>query len=43
MREAEGPYLEKAEKYLTELAGLDYGYKDVAERLDKLAEIRNKG
>jgi len=43
MRDLEGPYLEKAEKYLTALAGLDYGYKDVAERLDKLAEIRNKG
>jgi tetratricopeptide (TPR) repeat protein len=36
MRELDGQYLEKAEKYLTHLAGLDYGYKDVAARLDKL-------
>jgi tetratricopeptide (TPR) repeat protein len=32
----------KAEKYLTELAGLDFGYKDVAALLDKLREIRDK-
>jgi tetratricopeptide (TPR) repeat protein len=30
---------EKAEKYLTELAALDFGYRDVAERLDKLAAL----
>jgi tetratricopeptide (TPR) repeat protein len=35
--------LNLAEKYLTELAGMEYGYRDVAERLDKLAEIRHKG
>jgi tetratricopeptide (TPR) repeat protein len=35
--------LEKAENYLTELAGLDFGYKDVSERLDKLAHSRDKG
>jgi len=29
-----------AEKYLTELAGLDFGYKDVSERLDKIARLR---
>jgi tetratricopeptide (TPR) repeat protein len=34
--------LNLAEKHLTELAGLEYGYRDVAERLDKLAEVRNK-
>ncbi len=32
---------EKAEKYLTQLAGMDFGYRDVAERLDKLAELRD--
>jgi tetratricopeptide (TPR) repeat protein len=32
-----------AEAYLTELAGLDFGYRDVAERLDKLSKIRNDG
>jgi len=35
--------LELAEKYLTELAGLEFGYRDVPERLDKIAEVRNKG
>ena len=35
--------LDRAEKHLTTLAGLDYGYRDVAERLDKLAEFRNSG
>jgi tetratricopeptide (TPR) repeat protein len=29
-----------AEKYLTELAGFDFGYKDVSERLDKIARLR---
>ena len=33
--------LETAEKYLTELAGLDFGYKDVAGLLDKLAQLRD--
>ena len=31
-----------AEKHLTELAGLDFGYKDVAECLDKVSHLRNK-
>jgi tetratricopeptide (TPR) repeat protein len=31
-----------AEKYLTELAELDFAYKDVAERLDKLSHLRHK-
>ncbi|MHB1033836.1 MAG: tetratricopeptide repeat protein [Pirellulales bacterium] len=33
---------EKAEKYLSDLAGLDFGYKDVADRLDKIAKLRHK-
>ena len=32
-----------AEKYLTQLAALDFGYKDVSERLDKIAKKRDKG
>ncbi len=32
---------ERAEKYLTLLAGMDFGYRDVADRLDKLAELRD--
>jgi tetratricopeptide (TPR) repeat protein len=32
--------LDKAEKYLSELANLDYGYKDVSKWLDKLAQLR---
>jgi tetratricopeptide (TPR) repeat protein len=32
---------ERAEKFLTELAGLDFGYRDVADRLDKLAALRD--
>lgn len=35
--------LEAAEKYLTELAELDFGYRDVSERLDKLAKLRDHG
>jgi tetratricopeptide (TPR) repeat protein len=35
--------LNLAEKHLTALAGLEYGYRDVAERLDKIAEVRHKG
>jgi len=34
---------DRAERHLTELAGLDYGYRDVADRLDKISEIRNTG
>ena len=29
-----------AEKYLTELAGMDFGYKDVGDLLDKLNRAR---
>src|SRR3954470_23480196 len=32
---------EKAEKHLTQLAAIDFGYRDVAERLDKLAGLRD--
>ena len=32
-----------ARKYLSELAGLDYGYRDVAQRLDKIASVKDKG
>jgi tetratricopeptide (TPR) repeat protein len=32
---------DKAEKYLTRLAGVDFGYRDVADRLDKLAALRD--
>lgn len=32
-----------AEKYLQDLAALDFGYRDVAERLDKIAQVRDKG
>jgi tetratricopeptide (TPR) repeat protein len=35
--------LDRSERYLTELAGLDYGYRDVSDRLDKIAELRNSG
>ena len=35
--------LNDAEKYLTQLAALDFGYKDVSDRLDKIAQARNKG
>ena len=33
--------VERAEKFLTELAALDFGYQDVADRLDKLAAMRD--
>ena len=32
---------ERAEKYLTQFAAMDFGYRDVAERLDKLAALRD--
>ena len=31
----------RAEKHLTQLAAIDFGYKDVADRLDKLAALRD--
>ena len=35
--------LDTARKYLSTLAGLDYGYRDVAQRLDKLTGSKDKG
>ncbi|QDV74928.1 tetratricopeptide repeat protein [Botrimarina mediterranea] len=35
--------LDAAEKYLTDLASADFGYRDVSARLDKLATIRKTG
>ncbi len=32
---------DKAEKHLTELAAADFGYRDVADRLDKIAQMRD--
>lgn len=32
--------LDRAEKHLSDLAGLDFGYRDVADRLDKIARLR---
>ena len=32
-----------AQKYLSLLAGLDFGYRDVAQRLDKLGSLKDKG
>jgi hypothetical protein len=32
---------ERAEKYLTQVAAIDFGYRDVADRLDKLAALRD--
>jgi tetratricopeptide (TPR) repeat protein len=34
--------LNRAEKYLSELAGLEFGFKDVPQLLDKIAKIRHK-
>ena len=35
--------LDRAERHLSELAGLDYGYRDVSDRLDKIASLRDSG
>jgi tetratricopeptide (TPR) repeat protein len=32
-----------AEKYFTQLAALDFGYRDVAQWLDKIVQLRDKG
>ena len=37
------PELDRAEKYLQELAGLEFGYKDVPQLLDKISQISDKG
>ena len=35
--------LDRAEQFLSVLAGLDYTYRDVADRLDKISQLRNNG
>jgi tetratricopeptide (TPR) repeat protein len=35
--------VDSAQKYLSMLAGLDFGYRDVAQRLDKLGSAKDKG
>ena len=35
--------LDRAERHLAELAGMDYGYRDVSDRLDKIASLRDSG
>ena len=35
--------LDRAERHLSTLAALDFGYRDVAERLDKIARLRDSG
>ena len=35
--------LDRAERHLSELAGMDYGYRDVSDRLDKIASLRDSG
>ena len=34
--------LDLAEKYLSQLIGLDFNYKDATERLDKIQKLRHK-
>ena len=33
--------LERAEQYFTRLAGIDFGYRDVPARLDKINRLRH--
>ncbi len=35
--------IDRAERHLSTLAALDYGYRDVADRLDKIAGLRDSG
>jgi hypothetical protein len=35
--------IDSARKYLSALAELDFGYRDVAQRLDKLTPAKDKG
>jgi tetratricopeptide (TPR) repeat protein len=35
--------LDRADRHLSELAGMDYGYRDVSDRLDKIASLRDSG
>ena len=41
-RDKSAESLQKAHKYLTDVAGIDFNYKDVPQRLDKLAKLRDK-
>ena len=34
--------VDSAQKYLSTLAGIDFGYRDVADRLDKLKTVKHK-
>jgi tetratricopeptide (TPR) repeat protein len=43
MEKSDRSLLDKADRCFTELAGREYGYKDVAERLDKIRQLRDKG
>ncbi|HYO24296.1 MAG TPA: tetratricopeptide repeat protein [Lacipirellulaceae bacterium] len=35
--------LDRAERHLAELAGMDFGYRDVSDRLDKVTRLRDSG
>lgn len=35
--------IDRAESHLSTLAGMDYGYRDVSDRLDKLGRLRDSG
>ncbi|NOZ40985.1 MAG: hypothetical protein GXP24_12290 [Planctomycetes bacterium] len=35
--------IDRAERHLSTLAALDFGYRDVADRLDKIAKLRDSG
>jgi tetratricopeptide (TPR) repeat protein len=35
--------VDRAERFFTQLAAIDFGYRDVADRLDKLAALRDSG
>jgi len=35
--------LDRADRHLSELAGMDFGYRDVSDRLDKVARLRDSG
>ncbi len=37
------PDLDAAENFFGDLASLDFGFKDVGERLDKIHKMRNGG
>lgn len=41
-RDKSAESVQKAHKFLSEVAGIDFNYKDVPQRLDKLAKLRDK-